>query len=208
MFDQSQFKDKPLTGKELRYSGIALCVFLTLMLLEIFNQFEPRKLGALLIPVFWIPLLFLHEFAHAVTAKVLGWKAKRIVIGFGRVLIRTRFLGIPMEIRAVPLEGFVSIAPENKRYSRIKNALIYFAGPGIELLLFFIILSVIGTEVFFEFSDDYPHIVFKSLAYAALAGAIINLIPMGITTKDGTTPNDGLGILLSLFSRSEGSSQP
>jgi hypothetical protein len=106
-----------------------------------------------------------------------------------------------MEIRTIPLEGFVQIAPKTVTLARIKHALIYFAGPGIELLVFFTITFMLGGfEQIFTATNDYARIALQSFAFAALAGAVINLIPIGIITKDGSTPNDGMGILLCLFS--------
>ena len=83
--------------------------------------------------------------------------------------------------------------------SRIKHALTYFAGPGIELLLFFVVLGVMGADNFFLIEDDYGKLVVQAMAFAALAGAVINLIPAGVVTKNGQVPNDDLGILVSLF---------
>ena len=165
------------------------------------TNFEPRKLGALLFVVFWVPLLFIHEFGHAMMAKLLGWRVQRIVIGIGKSVFNTRFLSAPMDIRSIPLEGFVQIAPRNLDLARMKHALIYFAGPGIELLAFFIILGFFGGwDGFLTINNDYTRIALQSFAFAALVGAVLNLIPLGIITKDGSTPNDGMGILLCLFS--------
>ena len=158
---------------------------------------------SLLFVVFWVPLLFIHELGHAVMAKILGWRVQRIVIGFGKVLLKTTLLSAPMEIRSIPLEGFVQIAPKNLTLARFKHALIYFAGPGIELLFFVIIMqSLGGLESLFIITDDYMRIALQSFAFAALVGAVINLIPIGIITQDGSTPNDGMGILICLFSTS------
>ena len=150
--------------------------------------------------LFWVPLLFLHEFGHAMMAKLCGWQVKQTVIGLGSILLKTRLFGAPMEIRMIPLEGFVSIAPRNSYHVRGKHALIYFAGPGIELLVFFGIWLFLGTDQLFSQNDNYYQIALQSLAFAALVGAVINLIPLGISTAEGSTPNDGLGIILSLSS--------
>lgn len=202
-FDQRHHDAQPSTKGEKAFLIIGVLIFLGMMFMEILSDYEPRKLGAVLILLFWIPLLFLHEFGHAVMAKMLGWHVRKTVIGVGQVLIRTTFFNAPMEIRMLPLEGFVQIAPVNLHYPRLKNALIYFAGPGIELLLFFIIMGILGTGQMFVANDDYFTITLQSLAYAALVGAVINLIPVGILTNDGRTPNDGLGIILCLFQPEE-----
>ncbi len=201
MHIDQRHKDKEPTSKaEKVFVLVISIVFLFMMMMEVITNFEPKKLGALLFVVFWIPLLFIHEFGHAIVAKTLGWHVKRTVIGFGKVLYKTTLLGAPMEIRSIPLEGFVQIAPKNLSYARFKHALIYFAGPGIELLVFFIIVQMLGGfDSFFTISNEYSRIALQSFAFAALAGAIINLIPIGIITQDGSSPNDGMGILLCLF---------
>ncbi len=198
--DQRHHDKTPASKAEITFLVVISVIFLFMMSMEIITNYEPRKLGALLFVVFWIPLLFIHEFGHAIMAKVLGWRVRRIVIGFGKVLSTTRLLGAPMEIRSIPLEGFVQIAPKNLKLARLKHALIYFAGPGIELLVFFTIMQMLGgLEALFTINNDYTRIALQSFAFAALAGAVINLIPIGIITKDGSTPNDGLGIILCLF---------
>lgn len=199
--DQRHYDKNPASKGEKIFTIVISLIFLFMMTMEILTNFEPKKLGALLFVVFWIPLLFIHEFGHAIVAKILGWRVQRIVIGFGKVLFNMRLLDAPMEIRSIPLEGFVQIAPKTLYFARIKHALIYFAGPGIELLVFFIIMLMLGgMEQLFTITNDYTRIALQSFAFAALAGALLNLIPLGIITKEGTTPNDGMGILLCLFS--------
>lgn len=197
--DQRKYDKNPLKPFEVIMITLLSVVFLFMMSMEILTDFSPRKLSVLLFLISWIPLLFIHEFGHAIMAKITGWKINRISIGFGPRLVKTHALGVPMEIRAIPLEGFVQTYPSNLHWVRTKNALIYFAGPGIELLIFFSILAILGSEHMFTVTDNYIDIAIKSFAFAALAGAIINLIPIGIRTEDGTTPNDGLGILQCLF---------
>lgn len=202
-FDQREYDKQPVSLSEiLTLYGVA-GIFMVLIGLEIFSQYEPRKLAALMFVLWWMLLVFLHEFGHAVVAKWLGWRVNRTVIGFGRVMFHGTLFGAPMEVRMVPVEGFVQIAPNDVHGARYKSALIYFAGPGIELLLFLVIMLTMGVSHFFVIEDDYGKLALQSLAFAAAAGAIINLIPMGVVTRDGETPNDGMGILLSLFSKKQ-----
>lgn len=192
---------QPASTAEKVFIVFISCAFLFMMTMEIITNYEPKKLGALLFVVFWVPLLFVHEFGHAVMAKLLGWRVQRVVLGVGRILFTSRWFKAPVEFRSIPLEGFVQIAPKDKQFARFKHALIYFAGPGIELLLFFLIAAYLGgLAQLFIIENDYLRIALQSFAFAALAGAVLNLVPMGIMTKDGSTPNDGMGILLCLFS--------
>lgn len=198
--DQRDSDSKPASKAEKIFLVLITLLFLFMMVMEVATNYQPKKLGALLFVVSWVPLLFIHEFGHALMAKLLGWRIERIVIGVGKMLTLTRFMNAPMEIRSIPLEGFVQIAPKELALARYKHALIYFAGPGIELLIFFLVVVYLGGfEQFFSITNDYVRIALQSFAFAALVGAVINLIPLSIITRDGTTPNDGMGILLCLF---------
>ena len=200
-FDQRDHDKEPASKAEIIFVLVISLVFLFMMTMEIITNFEPKKLGALLFVLFWIPLLFIHEFGHALMAKTLGWQVKRVVLGVGKVMMMGRLFNAPVEIRSIPLEGFVQIAPKTVSLARFKHALIYFAGPGIELLLFFMISYWLGGfDQLLIITNDYTRIALQSFAFAALAGAVLNLIPLGIITKDGSTPNDGMGIILCLFS--------
>lgn len=200
-FDQRDHDKEPASKAEIIFVLVISLVFLFMMTMEIITNFEPKKLGALLFVVFWVPLLFIHEFGHALMAKILGWQVKRVVLGVGKVMMMGRLFNAPVEIRSIPLEGFVQIAPKTVSLARFKHALIYFAGPGIELLLFFMISYWLGGfDQLLIITNDYTRIALQSFAFAALAGAVLNLIPLGIITKDGSTPNDGMGIILCLFS--------
>ncbi|WP_020393612.1 site-2 protease family protein [Thiolinea disciformis] len=175
-------------------------IFLLLMALDIFNNYTPTKLAALFFILWWMPLVFVHEYGHALMARGFGWDIQRTVIGFGRVIYEGRLFNAPLELRLFPIEGFVQFEPRaNQASGSWRQALIYFAGPGIELLVFFILLAIMGVDNFFFIEDNYSKLALQVLGFAALAGAVINLIPIGVTTKEGEVPNDGLGILLSLF---------
>ncbi|MCK5725571.1 MAG: M50 family metallopeptidase [Thiotrichaceae bacterium] len=206
--DQRKYDENPLTRTEIIIISLFAVGFLFMLSMEMLSNYQPRKLGALFFILFWIPLLFIHEFGHALMAKFLGWEVKQIQIGFGYTLFKGKIFGSPLEIRAIPLEGFVNCQPKVKdnvtiqqAYNRYQEALIYFAGPAVELFIFFAIMAYFGSNWMFSMTDNYFHIAVQAFSFAALAGAVMNLIPVGITTKEGTIPNDGLGILTCLFGR-------
>ncbi len=201
--DQSKYDNKPLQPFEKVIIIGFISAFLVMMGFEIFQDFETRKAGTFFFVLAWIPLLFIHEFGHAVMAKLLGWRVTQVSIGFGHKIMDTSFLGAPMEIRLIPLEGFVRTSPRSTELAPIKNALIYFAGPGVELTIFFGMLAYFGSDWMFNAGDTLTQVALQAFAFAALIGAVINLIPMGITTENGSSANDGLGIIISLFSNKE-----
>ena len=170
-----------------------------LLLAEIVRDFHPVKLSALFVFLSWWPLIAVHELSHAVVARLLGWRVSRIVVGFGRRVAGFRIGGVDVELRLYPLEGFVLPSPKDLRLVRLKSALIYFAGPGVELLLILIILLVLGSDRFFQRSEDVGLVAAQSVALAAAVGVVLNLLPLHVSTGAGTAVSDGLGILQSPF---------
>ena len=189
----------PLTPRDRWTYGIFFVVLLGLFAGEVVHDYQPVKLSALLVVLFWIPLLALHEAGHALAAAASGWYVGQIVIGMGRILGTFRIGCARVEIRLFPIEGFVRCVPTNLRLPHLKSAWIYFAGPGIELLLAALVLLLVGPDKLFSRSDDYLLLVWQSLALAATVQAVLNLVPYSIQKADGDIPNDGLGIIRSFL---------
>jgi hypothetical protein len=189
----------PLTPQERWTFAIFFVVVLGLFGAEICYHYQPVKLSALLIVLFWIPLLALHEAGHAVVAYLLGWYVGQLVIGMGRTVGCFRVGTVVVEVRLFPVEGFVKCVPTNLRWPRLKSALIYFAGPGSELLLALAILLVVGPDRLLSQSDDYWLIACQSLAVAGVVQGVLNLIPHSVRTREGEVANDGLGIIRSFL---------
>lgn len=189
----------PLSPQEWMSCALLMLFIVGLFAADVVHDFHPVKLSALLIVLFWIPLLVLHESGHAMMAAALGWHVGQIVIGMGRTARQFRLGSALIEIRLVPVEGFVVSVPTNLNLPQIKSALIYFAGPGIELILAAILVFVVGPERMFQRTDDYLLITVQSLAVAATVQGGLNLIPHAIYKGDKQIANDGLGIIRSFL---------
>jgi membrane-associated protease RseP (regulator of RpoE activity) len=166
--------------------------------MEIADGDDAAKLSIPLMLVFWAPLLVLHEVGHALAARALGWRVERVVIGFGARWRELRIAGIPVELRRLPVEGFVETVPVEGVARPLPHAAIYFAGPGIELALAGALLAAFGSERFLSVGAEPALLVWQSLALAAALGGVVNLIPHSALDGDREVPNDGLGILLAL----------
>ncbi len=179
--------------------AILMLFILGLFAADVFHDFHPIKLTALLIVLFWIPMLVLHEAGHALMAAALGWHVGQIVIGMGRTAKQFRIGSALVEIRLVPVEGFVTSVPTNLNMPQMKSALIYFAGPGIELLFAAILVFVVGPDRMFQRTNDFLLISMQSLAVAAVVQGVLNLIPHAIYKGGQPIANDGLGIIRSFM---------
>jgi hypothetical protein len=189
----------PATQSEWWLAGVVLVGVVGLFAAEVCHDYTPVKLSALLVILFWMPLLVLHEAGHALVAHLLGWHVGQIVIGMGKTIGRFRIGTVDIGIRLIPIEGFVRCLPTKLRLPQLECALIFFAGPGVGLAVALIILSAVGPDDLLSASEDYGLIVWQSLALAATSQAILNLIPIAVRNLEGEMVSDGLGIILSLL---------
>lgn len=162
----------------------------------LWQDFEPKKLSAVFFLLSWPALLVIHEFGHALMARALGWRVRRVCIGSGRPLWRGEVWGLPVVVRAVPLSGYVEPVPRHLRQPRLREFLIFAAGPGIELAAAALPLLFLGAEVFLSQSDSLGVIALQSFSAAAIVGAAINLVPVPVRTERGFASTDGLGMIL------------
>jgi Peptidase family M50 len=186
---------RPMTRSEQRIAIAVGAAFTALILAAILQEFSVRKLSIVFMLVFWVLMLVLHELGHAVVARLLGWRVREIVIGFGRELWQWQIGETRLRVKLAPVEGYVLPAPVNAERVRLKSALFYAAGPGAELLLLGIVLLVFGWDAVFGPSVTMLEIALKSLAVVIIIGAGFNLLPF---RTDGAV-SDGLGILSSPF---------
>lgn len=188
-----------MSRTEAQLSIVVGLAFTIMILLAIFEEFSYDRLSVLFILLFWVPLLVLHEAGHAIAARLLGWRVREIVIGFGRELWRWKLGETRVVIKLAPIEGYVLPAPTSAQHMRLKSALIYAAGPGAELLLLAAMLLVLGKDYVFGSAGSVEQVAAYSLAIAILLGAGFNLLPF----STGGAVSDGLGILSSPFMSEE-----
>ncbi len=202
MHDPSPQRGPQTPGEKLfvRLLVMAMVCFLSV---ELAQDFSPVKLSVLFFFLFWCPLLVLHEVGHAVMAAALGWSVEQIVIGMGEPLKQFKLGAVDVEWRMLPIEGFVRCRPKNLELPRLKNALVYVAGPGIQIVFSGLILLLLGPERLLQRSNDIGLIAVQALAAASVVSGVINLIPYSETTTERKIVNDGLGILLALFTPKE-----
>jgi len=163
---------------------------------DMLQQFNPRKLSMVLFPFAWAVLTALHELGHAVAARMVGWRVAEIVVGSGRVLKRWKLGDTVIEMRLIPLTGYVMPIPPATGVKRLHSAFVSFAGPGVELLFVLLAGLVVGWDALMTRSEHLGLVTLQTACVAALTGAVINLIPhygpKGIMS-------DGMGVLTSLL---------
>jgi hypothetical protein len=169
-----------------------------LFLLSLLTDFDPKKLSPIFFCLSYLAFLVLHEASHALMAHRLNWRVEQVVIGFGKPVFQFRWAGIPVQICLFPLSGFVLSAPRSFRHWRIKNALIYFAGPGSTLVVMTLIAWALGEQLFTP-TDRLSTLFWQSVALSGTVSAVPNLLPHMVPVEGRMTPNDGLGMILSFW---------
>ena len=186
----------PKTPNEWRVIVVLSLVFGLFLSIDLFSDYNPRKLSVPFFLAAWILLLVIHEFAHAAIARAMGWKVSLIVIGSGRFRFGFKIGHTLIEFRSIPLSGFV--IPQQTDYiaPRLKHFCIYAAGPGVELLISLALVCFIGPESLLQRTSDIPIIATQSLIVAALLGSFINLLPISFSADGKHSWSDGLGMIL------------
>jgi hypothetical protein len=201
MLVRTRHAPKRLKGSELAVAlGFGIFVF-GAFATELLREFSPAKLGVVFMAIAWLPLLVLHEAAHALVAASLGWRVCRVEVGLGPPLLRFSVRGVPVDVNLFPVAGFVIPAPRSLGAARIKSALVYFAGPGAELLVVALLVLLVGHDRILERGDSLGLIAAQSVAAAALIGVAFTLVPLEYTPEPAShTPGsitDGLGMIMS-----------
>jgi len=184
----------PVSTGERTFVVVISLGFVALIAADLAQSFSPNKLAALFVLLSWVPLLVLHELAHALAARSVGWHVSEIVIGFGRELVRFRVGETRVRVRAMPLEGYVVPSPDRVEGARVKQAWVYAAGPLSQGLVLLAVGSVLGWQ-WPTPGEPIGRIALESLGVAAALGALCTLVPYSSRGH----ASDGLGLLASLF---------
>lgn len=135
-----------------------------------------------------IPLIVLHELAHAVVAQALGFRVFGIHLGLGKVLFSRRIAGIAWTIHMIPSSGATLVAgPEMNNY-KTRIFLIHLAGSLFHALLNAILLWV--NRVF-----DVTGLWYQITLWTNVFLLLTNLFPHKAQVAVGSTGTDGWAML-------------
>ncbi|MCB9736907.1 MAG: M50 family metallopeptidase [Deltaproteobacteria bacterium] len=139
---------------------------------------------------FAVALVIPHELGHVVAAKLLGLRVRAVEVGLGRVLASGRVLGVALTLRVYPVSGLTRVRFDTARHYRARLAGLVLGGPAVHALVFALAVSELhGARVFRQMLLGFTPAL--DLAYAALVGLVVNLLPIRITAGDQRLPSDG-----------------
>jgi hypothetical protein len=146
----------------------------------------------------WVMIqLILHESAHLLAARLVGFSAFAVTIGTGPVLLRRRFAGLELRIHWLPLFGAVWIRPVLSGLAW-RGGLFSSAGLLSDALLLAVLLNLVGFGLGSPLAAPPGSTLQYFLAFLALYQAAIivgNLVPFEFTAHGMKIPNDGKQLL-------------
>lgn len=194
-------EDPPLTRGERWMLAIFFVLLVGMLAAETFSNYRPAKLSILFFILTWFPLLALHELGHALAARLCGWRVAMISLGMGRIVRSFHIGDTYIEIRVIPIEGFVIPQPRSLHKVRRKSAFIYFAGVGMELLLLLLLTLIIGPSALLSQTTSIPIILAQTFCVAITMSVLVNLAPHSSIRRhrhhQDILVSDGLGIIRS-----------
>jgi hypothetical protein len=165
------------------------------MMAALLKNFGPRQAGGFVLLAAMLPLTAIHELAHSVVARALGWRVLEIQVGVGPLIGRFARGETQVEVRLFPLGGYMVPVPTRVAGARLASTLIYLAGPASEALVIGAVALALGPRLWVV-GSDYLTVGLQAVAAAAAWGVVGNLLPLVTASGQWT---DGLGALLSPF---------
>ncbi len=152
--------------------------------------------------VFFIPIVLLHELAHAVVGHLLGFRVFTIMLGAGKTFYTGHFLGVNWDLRPLPVGGATLLGGPPQASYRSRLFAIYLAGPMIHLAIVvasgmtWLILTAFGLS---HLMDLFLWVLFWGNLFAFAS----NIWPRKVSAAFGPSGTDGW-YLFNIFSMSAG----
>lgn len=183
--------------------------------------------GTLAIVLFFVGLLgviLIHEFAHYITARGLGFRVLEYFVGFGPRLWSTKRRGIEYGVKALPVGGYVRIAGMNPFIDDVppgdeeraygakpiwQRAIVIASGPLSHFLVAAVLFSAVNVMVGdLRYSVDVAE-VDRTLSDGELSPAFeAGLQPGDVILSAGGVESPGAGELGDLIEQSIGQPLP
>lgn len=144
-----------------------------------------------LIVLFMLPLILMHELAHAGAAKLTGLRVFGIVIGVGKTVWSGKLFGMQWMVNSLPIGGITSVGAKPVPNIRWKLFLVYLAGPASHFILAYIAHLLARMLPAGSFGGRF----LTALVFANILLALANLFPRKVSITTGVQGTDGWHLL-------------
>jgi tetratricopeptide (TPR) repeat protein len=142
---------------------------------------------ATLVLLLMIPMVIIHELAHALVAKLVGSRVFGITIGIGKTVWSGKFLGMDWIFNILPIAGITIAGGQPASHMRLKLFLTYLAGPASHVLMVLILFLLKMTLPLSTLGQRLS----SSLIFANILLAVVSLFPQKTNTVVGPQGTDG-----------------
>jgi tetratricopeptide (TPR) repeat protein len=139
-----------------------------------------------------VPIILVHELAHAVIGSLFGLRIFAIHLGFGRLLINKKILGVRWVVRLVPLGGATILAGPETQFYRLRFFFAILAGPASHAVL---VVLLYLSQAFLLITTGHTSWIVGLAIWLNIISLIINLIPHKVSSAYGMTGTDGMKLL-------------
>lgn len=140
-----------------------------------------------LVVLFMLPLILMHELAHAGAARLTGLRVFGIMIGVGKTIWSGKLFGMQWVVNSLPIGGITSVGARPVPNIRWRLFLVYLAGPASHILLAY--AAHLLSKLFAAGSFGQRFLV--ALVFANILLALFNLFPRKVTITTGVQGTDG-----------------
>jgi tetratricopeptide (TPR) repeat protein len=146
-----------------------------------------------------VPLIFLHEFGHAMVGRMVGLRVFWISIGSGLQIFEKQILGTSLRINLLPFTGMTILAARTPRLLRLRLWAATFAGPATHFAVLVLCYFAVGNLSFQHLlsadilSAPSPFVTFM------YANAFLFLLSLFPATGSGMARADGYRLIRILF---------
>jgi tetratricopeptide (TPR) repeat protein len=148
-----------------------------------------------LIVLFMLPLILMHELAHAAVAKLTGLRVFGIVIGVGKTIWSGKMFDMQWMVNSLPIGGITSVGARPVPNIRGKLFLVYLAGPASHVLLAYAAHSLSRMLPAGSFGGRF----LVALVFANILLALVNLFPRKLSLTTGVQGTDGWHLIRAPF---------
>lgn len=135
--------------------------------------------------------IVVHETAHVVVGKMVGFKPYKMVVGTGSNLCHLHLFGVEVILRVLPIGGGYTLSRRpNMENLRWRGALFSIAGIASEAALLCLILGIVAGVLKEGLNMGLTSFVLWYIAYFQAGAILFSLWPKTITFEAGVIGND------------------
>lgn len=163
----------------------------------------PLVVGVSVILLINLPLIVLHELAHAAVARLVGFRVFAVNVGVGRPFFTREWGGVNWVFGPFPLGGLTFVGSPPGRGYRLRLWLITLAGPLLHFIFLFGSYHWLVNESWRAWFDPMTYQLMLYFCLANLVVLLANIFPRKINTPSGVTGTDGWHLLCLPFLKND-----